>query len=45
VLVTDVWARLSQKGRLVRYESDTIKSMFSGMRAALNTENTGGTMH
>lgn len=45
VLVSDVWVRLSQKGRMVRYESETIKSMFTGMRAALSTENTSGAMH
>lgn len=39
VLVSDVWMRYSHNGRAVRYEADIIKSMFTGMRAALSAEN------
>ncbi len=45
VLVADVWSRFSQNGRSVRYESDMIKSMFSGMRAALSAENVGNSIN
>ncbi len=45
VLVADVWSRYSQNGRSVRYESDIIKSMFSGMRAALSAENVGSSIN
>lgn len=41
VLISDVWQRFSHNGRAVRYESDIIKSMFAGMRAALSAENSG----
>lgn len=41
VLVTDVWKRYSHKGKAVHYEADIIKSMFTGMRAALSAENAG----
>lgn len=41
VLISDVWQRFSHNGRAIRYESDIIKSMFAGMRAALSAENSG----
>ncbi len=45
VLVVDVWLRFSQNGRSIRYESDIIKAMFAGMRAALSAENVGNSIN